>query len=148
MVHGRPRYMSGWTPRVNGNVPGTPMSVSESVSARSTGAAKVRVSGRVAIDAEILQGPGLHTIAVSPRSRRVICSRRTRENGPKNGRIVDTLQWCLYNADSLLRRAKPLYLKPLAPDPCWSPRPGRFGSGNDPDPGPAAVRREQEWMTS
>jgi hypothetical protein len=58
------------------------------------------------------------------------------KNVPKKRRFVDTLLRCLYNADSLLWKAKPLYLKPLAPDPCRPPRLGRFGLGNAPDSRP------------
>ena len=123
------------------------MSLLESVWARSSGAAKVRVSGRVAIDAEDSTRAGCRwwLPALKAGGSSVV---RTAENRPENRRFVDTLQSCLYNADSLLGKANPLYLKPLAPDPCWSPRPGRFGSGNAPDPGPAAGEEELEWMTS
>src|SRR5688572_1609752 len=37
MVHGRPRYIVGWMPRVNGNSPGRPRSVPGSSSAMSAG---------------------------------------------------------------------------------------------------------------
>jgi hypothetical protein len=37
IVQGRPRYIEDWTPRVNGNIPGRPMSWSGSMSERSAG---------------------------------------------------------------------------------------------------------------
>ena len=46
IVHGRPRYIVGWMPRVNGNSPGSPMSVSGSSPAMSAG---VRNEGELAI---------------------------------------------------------------------------------------------------
>src|SRR5688572_8450187 len=113
--------MSGWTPRVKGNAPGTPISLLESVWARSSGAAKVRVSGRVDIAAEDSTRAGSRAWlpALKAGGSSVV---ETAQNRPKYRRFVDTLQSCLYNADSLLGKAKPLYLKPLAPDPCRSPR--------------------------
>ena len=159
IVQGRPRYMVGWMPRVNGNSPGKPISVSGSVPARSAAVRKKRRSDLGIYGADWTYGAAasLATRSLRWRAGRVAHPRPASEElaGRLLGaskpavkrRFLDTrqagtLQWMS------LRKAKSLRVNTFwrLVLPGLPSRPAGLGSA--PDPGPVAVQEEQEWMTS